>query len=86
MKGVFDAVTLSKELIKTVSEQSKLSLPSLLSLQKNRWMPYLFAACMRSAGAPLTAGEIAMASLLFRDVIDYTRVRIHGNPPTKKRV
>jgi len=35
---------------------------------------------------PLTAGEIAMASLLFRDVIDYTRVRIHGNPPTKKRV
>ena len=34
----------------------------------------------------LTAGEIAMASLLFRDVIDYTRVRIHSNPPTKKRV
>ncbi len=30
---------------------------------------------------PLTAGEIAMASLLFRDAIDYTRVRIHGNPP-----
>jgi len=26
----------------------------------------------------LTAGEIAMASLLFRDAIDYTRVRIHG--------
>ena len=22
-----------------------------------------------------------MASLLFRDAIDYTRVRIHGNPP-----
>jgi hypothetical protein len=30
---------------------------------------------------PLTAGEIAMASLLFRDAIDYTRVRINGNPP-----
>jgi hypothetical protein len=27
---------------------------------------------------PLTAGEIAMASLLFRDAIDYSRVRIHG--------
>ena len=27
---------------------------------------------------PLTAGEIAMASLLFRDAIDYQRVRIHG--------
>jgi hypothetical protein len=25
---------------------------------------------------PLTAGEIAMASLLFRDAIDYTRVRV----------
>ena len=25
---------------------------------------------------PLTAGEIAMASLLFRDAIDYARVRI----------
>ena len=24
----------------------------------------------------LTAGEIAMASLLFRDAIDYTRVRV----------
>jgi hypothetical protein len=27
---------------------------------------------------PLTAGEIAMTSLLFRDAIDYRRVRIHG--------
>lgn len=27
---------------------------------------------------PLTAGEIAMASLLFRDAIDYARVRIHA--------
>jgi len=27
---------------------------------------------------PLTAGEIAMASLLFRDAIDYARVRIHS--------
>jgi hypothetical protein len=27
---------------------------------------------------PLTAGEIAMASLLFRDAIDYRRVRIHA--------
>lgn len=27
---------------------------------------------------PLTEGEIALASLLFRDAIDYTRVRIHG--------
>jgi hypothetical protein len=27
---------------------------------------------------PLTVGEIAMASLLFRDAIDYARVRIHG--------
>lgn len=27
---------------------------------------------------PLTAGEIAMASLLFRDAIDYTHVRILG--------
>ena len=27
---------------------------------------------------PLTVGEIAMASLLFRDAIDYTRVRIHA--------
>ena len=26
----------------------------------------------------LTAGEIAMASLLFRDAVDYARVRIHG--------
>ncbi|WP_379757710.1 Rhs element Vgr protein [Massilia suwonensis] len=26
----------------------------------------------------LTAGEIAMASLLFRDAIDYSRVRIHS--------
>jgi hypothetical protein len=27
---------------------------------------------------PLTAGEIAMASLLFGDAIDYSRVRIHN--------
>lgn len=27
---------------------------------------------------PLTTGEIAIASLLFRDAIDYSRVRIHG--------
>jgi len=27
---------------------------------------------------PLTAGEIAMATLLFRDAIDYARVRIHA--------
>jgi hypothetical protein len=27
---------------------------------------------------PLTAGEIAMASLLFGDAIDYTRVRVHN--------
>lgn len=27
---------------------------------------------------PLTAGEIAMATLLFRDAIDYARVRIHS--------
>ena len=36
-----------------------------LRLRKHRWRP-------------LTAGEIAMASLLFRDAIDYARVRIHG--------
>jgi hypothetical protein len=29
-------------------------------------------------GRPLTTGEIAMASLLFRDAIDYQRVRIHS--------
>jgi len=27
---------------------------------------------------PLTEGEIALASVLFRDAIDYRRVRIHG--------
>jgi hypothetical protein len=27
---------------------------------------------------PLTAGEIAMASLLFRDAIDYARVRVYS--------
>ncbi len=27
---------------------------------------------------PLTEGEVAMASLLFRDAIDYMRVRIHA--------
>lgn len=29
---------------------------------------------------PLTEGEIAMAALLFRDAIDYPRVRIHSRP------
>lgn len=29
-------------------------------------------------GRPLTTGEIAMASLLFRNAIDYQRVRIHS--------
>jgi hypothetical protein len=32
----------------------------------------------RSRSRPLTEAEIAMASLLFRDAIDYSRVRIHG--------
>jgi hypothetical protein len=32
----------------------------------------------RSRSRPLTENEIAMASLLFRDAIDYSRVRIHG--------
>jgi hypothetical protein len=27
---------------------------------------------------PLTAGETALASLLFRDAIDYTRVRVYS--------
>ena len=27
---------------------------------------------------PMTPGEIAMAQLLFRDAVDYDRVRIHG--------
>jgi len=39
---------------------------------------------MRTRARPLTEGEIALASLLFRDAIDYMRVRIHGNPPTKR--
>jgi hypothetical protein len=29
---------------------------------------------------PLTPGEIAMASLLFGDAIDYARVRVHNRP------
>jgi hypothetical protein len=29
---------------------------------------------------PLTAGEIAMASRLFGDAIDYARVRVHNRP------
>jgi len=33
---------------------------------------------MRTRTRPLTEGEIALASLLFRDAIDYQRVRIHG--------
>lgn len=32
---------------------------------------------MRTRARPLTKGEIALASLLFRDAIDYSRVRIH---------
>ncbi|WP_036249845.1 hypothetical protein [Massilia sp. BSC265] len=32
----------------------------------------------RPRSRPLTENEIAMASLLFRDAIDYSRVRIHG--------
>ena len=32
----------------------------------------------RPRSRPLTGNEIAMASLLFRDAIDYSRVRIHG--------
>lgn len=32
----------------------------------------------RPRSRPLTENEIAMASLLFRDAIDYRRVRIHG--------
>jgi hypothetical protein len=30
------------------------------------------------AARPLTSGEVAMASLLFRDAVDYARVRIHA--------
>lgn len=33
---------------------------------------------MRTRARPLTVGEIALASLLFRDAIDYRRVRIHA--------
>ena len=33
---------------------------------------------MRTRARPLTEGEIALASLLFRDAIDYGRVRVHG--------
>jgi hypothetical protein len=32
----------------------------------------------RLRSRPLTENEIALASLLFRDAIDYSRVRIHG--------
>jgi hypothetical protein len=32
----------------------------------------------RPRSRPLTENEIAMASLLFGDAIDYARVRIHG--------
>jgi hypothetical protein len=39
--------------------------PSFRRLLSHRWRP-------------LTEGEIAMASLLFRDAIDYRRVRVHG--------
>jgi hypothetical protein len=28
----------------------------------------------------LTPGEIAMASLLFGDAVDYARVRVHSRP------
>ena len=37
-----------------------------------------FRRLLSQRGRPLTAAEIAMASLLFRDAIDYRRVRIHG--------
>ncbi|MCS0592580.1 hypothetical protein ACFQ09_06205 [Massilia norwichensis] len=33
---------------------------------------------MRTKARPLTVGEIALASMLFRNAIDYTRVRIHS--------
>lgn len=33
---------------------------------------------MRTLARPLSAGEIQMASLLFRDAIDYRRVRVHN--------
>lgn len=33
---------------------------------------------MRTRTRLLTEGEIALAALLFRDAIDYRRVRIHG--------
>lgn len=33
---------------------------------------------MRTRARPLTEGEVALASLLFRDAIDYRRVRVHG--------
>ena len=33
---------------------------------------------MLTKARPLTKGEIALASLLFRDAIDYRRVRIHA--------
>ena len=39
-------------------------------------LPFRLVHSRRSR--PLTASEIAMASLLFRDAIDYRRVRIHG--------
>jgi hypothetical protein len=33
---------------------------------------------MHTKARPLTVGEMALASLLFRDAIDYKRVRIHA--------
>jgi hypothetical protein len=33
---------------------------------------------MRTRARPLNEGEIELASLLFRDAIDYRRVRIHA--------
>jgi len=45
--------------------------------ERLRWTRNKFSHSRRHVRA-LTAGEIALASLLFRDSIDYTRVRIHG--------
>jgi hypothetical protein len=41
-------------------------------------MAFAFRRLHAQRWRPLTAGEIAMASLLFRDAIDYARVRIHS--------
>jgi hypothetical protein len=35
---------------------------------------------VRRLARPLSTGEIAMASLLFGDAIDYARVRVHNHP------